>query len=64
MTFKQIRISKGLMPSYVKEELTKRGIEMSDWQFADRERHPKKYLPCEIKALCDIYNVDINEVEF
>lgn len=64
MNFKEIRLSKGLMKSYVQEKLLEEGVELSDWQFNDRENHPKKYLPYEIKALCKIYGVDIDDVEF
>lgn len=65
MTFKDIRENKGLKPIFVNEKLKEDyDIELTDWQFYDRENHPYRYLPKEIKALCDFYDVDIKDVEF
>lgn len=65
MSFKEIREQKGLKPTFVNEKLKELyGIELTDWQFYDRENHPKKYLPKEIQALCDFYEVGIQDVEF
>lgn len=64
MTFREIRNEKGYMPKWVLQRLKDKGIDLSDWQFNNRETHPYKFRPSEIQALCEIYEVDISEVKF
>ena len=64
MTFREIRNSKGLTIKFVIEQLSEKGIQLTDWQLNNRETNPKRFEPREIKALCDIYQVDFNKVDF
>lgn len=63
-TFREIRKAKGLTTNFVLDKLKEQGIELTNWQLNTRETNPKRFEPREIQALCSIYEVEINEVQF